>query len=134
LLAIDFSGSAKSSTFAAAKLPHYWRVSLADGTVETFGDPNSAGEYATNKMYARGEKTPVVLDGSSAGAMAVDDLLVGGGFYREENLQRLPDNIKPRYIGFVRRQEMVLWNPLAMIIFVGLITAEWLVRKFSNLS
>jgi len=134
LLAIDFSGSTKASTFAAAKIPHYWRVSLTDATLETFSDPNSAGEYGTNKMFARGEKTPVVLEGRSIGEMPMDDLLVGGGFYREENLNRLPDNIKPRYIGFVRRQEMVLWNPLAMIIFVGLITAEWLVRKFSNLS
>ena len=35
---------------------------------------------------------------------------------------------------FVQRQEVLLWNPLAMAAFLLLITAEWLVRKFSNLS
>jgi hypothetical protein len=58
----------------------------------------------------------------------------GGRFYREEDLHRLPDDIELRKATFTRRQEVLLWGPLTMILFVGLITAEWLVRKFSNLS
>ncbi len=35
---------------------------------------------------------------------------------------------------FSRRQEVLLWNPLAILLFLGLLTTEWLVRKFSDLS
>jgi hypothetical protein len=61
-------------------------------------------------------------------------LVSGGRFYREEDLYRLPDNIELRKAQFTRRQEVLLWGPLTMMLFVGLISAEWLVRKFSNLS
>jgi uncharacterized membrane protein len=60
--------------------------------------------------------------------------LSGGKFYREEDLHRLPGDITPQTTAFTRRQEIVLWNPLVMIVFVVLITSEWLLRKFSNLS
>lgn len=60
--------------------------------------------------------------------------LSGGRFYREENLRELPTNVPQRKVTFTRRQEVLLWNPLALFLFVGLITAEWVVRKFSNLS
>jgi uncharacterized membrane protein len=57
-----------------------------------------------------------------------------GRFYREEDLHRLPDNVERRYAQFTRRQEVLLWGPLTLMLFVGLITVEWLVRKFSDLS
>jgi len=60
--------------------------------------------------------------------------LSGGKFYREEDLHRLPAEIETRKLPFTHRQEVLLWGPLAMVIFVGLITAEWVLRKFSNLS
>lgn len=60
--------------------------------------------------------------------------LSGGRFYREEDLHDLPNQVREQKVTFTRRQEVVLWNPLAMLIFVMLITAEWLLRKFSNLS
>jgi hypothetical protein len=58
----------------------------------------------------------------------------GGKFYREEDLHHLVPDVQPRAVAFTRHQEIVLWNPLVMLIFVGLITAEWLLRKFSNLT
>ncbi|MBI2807035.1 MAG: hypothetical protein HYX68_18795 [Planctomycetes bacterium] len=60
--------------------------------------------------------------------------LSGGRFYREEDLHDLGTQIEPRKTEFTRRQEVLLWNPLAVILFLGLITMEWLVRKFSDLS
>jgi hypothetical protein len=60
--------------------------------------------------------------------------LSGGRFYREEDLHSLADSINPRTTSFMRRQEVLLWNPLAILVFLGLITMEWLVRKFSDLS
>jgi hypothetical protein len=58
----------------------------------------------------------------------------GGYFYREEDLYRLYDQVEPRQAAFTQRQEVLLWNPLALLLFVALVTAEWVVRKFSNLS
>jgi hypothetical protein len=59
--------------------------------------------------------------------------LSGGRFYREEDLCGLPDHVEPRLAEFTFRAERLLWNPLAMILFVGLVTAEWVLRKLSNL-
>ncbi len=58
----------------------------------------------------------------------------GGRFYREEDLSKLSGAIETRQVQFTRRQEILLWNPLAFLLFLALITAEWVVRKFSNLS
>ncbi|MBX9623967.1 MAG: hypothetical protein K2X82_09180 [Gemmataceae bacterium] len=58
----------------------------------------------------------------------------GGAFYREEDLHKLPDAVKPQYVPVVTRTETVLWNRWAMIVLVGLLTVEWVVRKFNGLS
>jgi len=76
------------------------------------------------------------LEESGLAEAALRDLAQtsGGRFYREEDLHRLAGDIPTRMVSFTRRQEVLLWNPLALLVFVGLITAEWVVRKFSNLS
>jgi hypothetical protein len=58
----------------------------------------------------------------------------GGAFYREEDLGTLVEKIRPQSAPFTVRQPVMPLNPLAFLIFVALITAEWVVRKFSNLS
>ena len=58
----------------------------------------------------------------------------GGGFYREEDLHTLSAAIQPKFTTFTRHQEIVLWNPLALVVFVLLLSAEWLMRKFANLT
>ena len=58
----------------------------------------------------------------------------GGRFYREENLHELPSQIEGRESSYILRQELNLWGPLAFLIFAGLVTCEWLGRKFANLS
>jgi uncharacterized membrane protein len=60
--------------------------------------------------------------------------LSGGAFYREEDLHRLPGQVKPQHAAFEQRQQVLPWNPLAFLLLVGLITMEWVVRKFANLS
>ncbi|MSU77819.1 MAG: hypothetical protein EXS16_06955 [Gemmataceae bacterium] len=60
--------------------------------------------------------------------------LSGGKFYREENLREMSENLQLKTTTFRRRQEILLWNPLAILLFLGLITTEWIVRKFSDLS
>ncbi|HUR54761.1 MAG TPA: hypothetical protein VMZ71_11560 [Gemmataceae bacterium] len=58
----------------------------------------------------------------------------GGKFYREEDLQRLPDEVKAQYAPFSRRDETTLWNKWAMVLLIGLLTLEWVVRKLNSLS
>ena len=58
----------------------------------------------------------------------------GGAFYREEDLHKLPEAVKPQYVPFTTRTETVLWNRWAMIVLVGLLTLEWVARKFNGLS
>jgi hypothetical protein len=58
----------------------------------------------------------------------------GGRFYREEDLHELAASVEPKKTSFTARQEVILWNPLVLALFVMLITVEWLMRKFANLS
>lgn len=58
----------------------------------------------------------------------------GGKFYREEDLHRLAEQVEGRSASFTRRQEVLLWSPLTLLLLVGLVAAEWILRKFSNLS
>jgi hypothetical protein len=58
----------------------------------------------------------------------------GGRLYREEQLHTLAASVPTAAHPFTERREVVLWGPLALALFVLLITAEWVVRKFSNLS
>jgi hypothetical protein len=75
------------------------------------------------------------LEESGMAEKALRDMarLSGGQFYREEELYRLPDDIRPRTAPYSYRLESLLY-PLALLLFAGLITLEWLLRKFSNLS
>jgi hypothetical protein len=60
--------------------------------------------------------------------------LSGGRFYREEDLYRLPEQLVSQQAFFTRRQDVLLWNPLALVLLVGLVTVEWIIRKFANLT
>ncbi|MBM4071716.1 MAG: hypothetical protein FJ271_22740 [Planctomycetes bacterium] len=71
--------------------------------------------------------------GMAEAALREAAALSGGGFYREEDLSRLADSVQTQKVRFQRHQEIVLWNSLAMILFVLLVSAEWLLRKFSDL-
>ncbi|MBP3957214.1 hypothetical protein J8F10_18285 [Gemmata sp. G18] len=57
-----------------------------------------------------------------------------GQFYHEEDLSRLPDDVKPQYTKFTRRDETVLWNKWWMALLIGLLSLEWFLRKFCGLS
>jgi hypothetical protein len=61
-------------------------------------------------------------------------LASGGTFYREEDLHSLTANLKAQKAVFTERHETLLWNAPMLMIFIGLITVEWILRKFSNLS
>ncbi len=78
-------------------------------------------------------------DERAPGGMAEDEMRKlaeqsGGRFYREEDLATLPEQVKPQTVPFTTRTEYVLWNRWAMILLVGLLTLEWVARKFNGLS
>jgi hypothetical protein len=59
----------------------------------------------------------------------------GGKFYREEDLRRLPDEVKPQTSPGQHRREVLIWQAWwVLLVFLGIVTAEWLLRKFSNMS
>jgi hypothetical protein len=58
----------------------------------------------------------------------------GGRFYQEEDLHALVSSIQPRDTEFRSRQEVLLWGWIPFVLFVGLVTTEWVLRKFANLS
>lgn len=60
--------------------------------------------------------------------------LSGGKFYREEDLYHLADDVQPRYGTFAERRQILPWHPLTLLLIVGLVAGEWLLRKFADLS
>jgi hypothetical protein len=58
----------------------------------------------------------------------------GGRFYREQDLHELVAAITPQETMVRSRQEVLLWGWIPFVLFVGLVTLEWVLRKFANLS
>ena len=61
----------------------------------------------------------------------------GGKFYREETLRDLPNDLQGKTVKLdpPPHVETLIWTRWwALLTVVGLLTAEWLIRKFSNLS
>jgi hypothetical protein len=83
------------------------------------------------ELPPRHEMLQVGLADDALSGMALSS---GGRFYREESLHEMPDTVQTVLHPFEQRQEVLLWGPLSMALFVILITAEWLLRKASNLS
>ena len=60
--------------YAAAGIPVYWIVNLAEGQVEIFSDPRRDG-YQSRQVLGRGQDVPLVVAGIEAAWIAVSDLL-----------------------------------------------------------
>lgn len=73
------------------------------------------------------------------GGVAEDDLRTlaagsGGKFYREEDLHTLAGSIPPQSVPVARREERLLWDRWAFLAVLGLLTLEWVARKWNSLS
>ena len=60
--------------YAAASIPVYWIVNLAEGQIEVWFDPRREG-YQSRQVLGRGQDVPVVVAGIEAGWIAVADIL-----------------------------------------------------------
>jgi len=94
------------------------------------GDEPARIDYRV-EVPPRHEKAPLPLPVRTLSEAAQAS---GGGVYREEDLHRLAESIQPRKAEFTERVSIPLLNPLTFLLFLGLITTEWVVRKFTNLS
>jgi len=63
-----------ASIYGAAGIPIYWIVNLVDRQVEVYAGPMPNG-YASREIYKPDSLVPVIIDGTVAGEIAVDDLL-----------------------------------------------------------
>jgi hypothetical protein len=60
--------------------------------------------------------------------------VTGGAFFREEDLHKLPDTISARTERVRSPLEVPLWSsPLYFLLLLGVVTAEWVLRKMSQL-
>lgn len=58
----------------------------------------------------------------------------GGAFFREEDLYKLPDTIRQKAEGVKSRQEVDLWSsPGYFLLLLGVVSAEWIMRKLMQL-
>jgi Uma2 family endonuclease len=68
----------KGRIYARAGIPVYWIVNLVDRQIEVYEQPQSSAavpEYAKQTIYHLGDTIPLVLNGASAAAFAVQELL-----------------------------------------------------------
>jgi Uma2 family endonuclease len=68
----------KGPIYAQAGIPCYWIVNLIDSRVEVYGLPSGAISppgYGSRQDFAAGASISLVLDGVTAGTIAVADLL-----------------------------------------------------------
>lgn len=64
--------------YALAKIPVAWIVNLTNDTVEVYTRPTGPADparYEETKVYQKGDRLPVVVDGREVGEIAVSDLL-----------------------------------------------------------
>ena len=60
--------------------------------------------------------------------------ITGGAFFREEDLHKLPDTISQRTEKVRSPLEVELWSsPFYFLLLLSVVTAEWVLRKFSYL-
>ena len=61
-------------------------------------------------------------------------VVTGGQFFREEDLAKLPDAISAKTERVRSPLEVELWaSPLYFVLMLGVVTLEWVVRKWSHL-
>ncbi len=58
----------------------------------------------------------------------------GGQFFREEDLYKLPEVVRQKTESVKSRQEAELWSsPAFFLLLLGVVTAEWVMRKMAQL-
>jgi hypothetical protein len=77
------------------------------------------------------EMAPGPMDEAAMRKLAAE---TGGRFYTEDDLASLPGAVVTKTSPLVTRTETVWWNRWALFLLLGLMTMEWIIRKFNSLS
>jgi Uma2 family endonuclease len=64
----------KRLAYAKGRIPVYWIINLNKSQVEVYSDPDD-GRYRKARVYKRGRRIPVTIDGQHLDSIAVDDIL-----------------------------------------------------------
>lgn len=125
--------------------------------VELRALPDQPGEYIASVPFDRvGRFTLKVDNGSDTanleyrvnlppdhelapGGLAEEELrnlakATGGKFYQEETVHELFKDLQSKSMTVTRREEVLLWNVWSLLLVIGLLTAEWILRKWWSLS
>ncbi|HYV34998.1 MAG TPA: hypothetical protein VE988_04785 [Gemmataceae bacterium] len=119
------------TAFLPNNWPGRWQVRLLVPALRRPGDPEPpsfAFSVALPPLHEL-EDTPMAAE-----ALRTAASMSGGRFYQEESLHEMAQSIKPRETVYTLRQEVLLWGPLTFLIFTAVVTCEWVLRKFGNLS
>jgi hypothetical protein len=103
--------------------PGRWQVQLSDPSWTMF--PFSV---ALPPMHEQEEAA------LAAEALRTAASVSGGRYYQEESLHDMAKAIQPRQAKYELHQEVLLWGPMAFLIFAVVVTCEWVLRKFANMS
>ena len=97
--------------------------------VDKPGDPKTELAFSVTEPLA--EQGQTAMNEPLLRAMAVT---TGGQFFREEDLEKLPDSMHLKTEVIRSNLETELWDsPLYFLALLGLVTAEWILRKMSQL-
>jgi Uma2 family endonuclease len=64
--------------YAAARIPVYWIIDLAQRQIEVYSAPSGKGKaagYRDSKVYGQDDEVPVILEGRELGRIKVRDIL-----------------------------------------------------------
>ena len=67
----------KLRSYARAAIPTYWIINLDSDMIEVYTDPDSIAVEPTYRAvltFGRGQRVPVVVNGTTVGDVAVDDI------------------------------------------------------------
>jgi Uma2 family endonuclease len=64
----------KRLAYAKGRIPVYWIINLVKEQVEVYSNPEQ-GRYLKTRIYKRGRRIPVTVDGQRLDPIAVDDIL-----------------------------------------------------------
>lgn len=106
-----------------------------DGQFKLTVDPKNKNPATLNYQVTYEDTDELAPGALDAPAMQNLAQSTGAGkLYREEDLLKLPDAVQPQAAPYLHKQEILLWNKWALFLLIGLLTIEWLLRKFNGLS
>ena len=106
-------------------------IAGAPGNYDFFVEPDPSTRLDFNVSEPRFEFGETAMNESLLKEITS---MTGGAFFREENLQRIPETIRARTERVRSPLEVELWSsPFYFLLMLGVLATEWVLRKMSYL-